>query len=185
MPGFTIHIAIGKEYIRKHKGKVQDELKFIKGIIAPDLNEEKNEIAKNKSITHYGNWGKYKVTTNIDEFLKDEKVNIKDDYWKGYLIHLLTDHYFYNKYFKQEYMDMKNNKGKFYYDYDCLNFNLIKKYDIQILDNIKKYMIINQNDDKPKYLKEDKIINFIDRISNINLEDEIKTIEKNGMEGLV
>ena len=184
MPGFTIHIAVGKEYIRKHEGKIQNESKFIKGIIAPDLDEEKNEIVKDKSITHYGSWGKYQVTTNIDEFLKDEKVDIKEDYWKGYFLHLLKEYYFYNKYFKQEFTNMKNNQDKFYYDYDCLNFNLIKKYNIQILDNIKKYMYINKNNNEPKYLKEDKIIDFIDKISNINIENEVEIIMKEGMEGL-
>ncbi len=99
MPGFTIHIAIAKEYVEKHKNEIKNENEFIEGTIAPDLNEEMTEIAKNKSVTHYGKWGKYQVETNIKEFLEDEKVKIDKDYWKGYLLHLIVDHYFYNKFF--------------------------------------------------------------------------------------
>ena len=48
MPGFTIHIAITKEYVEKHKNEIKNENEFIEGTIAPDLNEEMTEIAKNK-----------------------------------------------------------------------------------------------------------------------------------------
>lgn len=36
MPGFTIHIAVAKEYIKKHKDEIKNEEEFIKGIIDPD-----------------------------------------------------------------------------------------------------------------------------------------------------
>ena len=182
MPGFVIHIAIAKQYIKKHKNEIKDEKEFIKGIIKPDLNEEFTEVIKNKSTTHYGAWGNYEITTNIDQFLKDEKVDIKNDYWKGYLLHLLSDHYFYNIDFNEEMKQIIENNDKFYYDYDCLNKTLINKYEIEQMQNIKKYM--NFFDGEPKYLKIDRIIRFIEKISDFNIEEQIKIIEEKGMEGL-
>jgi len=175
MPGFTIHIAIAKQYIAKHEFEIKSEEEFIKGVIAPDLSKDKNQ-------SHYGKWVDYKERTYINEFLKNPKVHMEQDYWKGFFMHLLTDHYFYNKYFKRENEEIAKSKDKFYYDYDYLNKVLIEKYKIQPLENIKKYMNIYVGE--PKYLKQDKIIWFIEEMSNMDMQDKIKTIEEKGMEGL-
>ena len=185
MPGYTIHIAIAKKYIEKHKNEIKNEEEFTKGVIAPDMNEKLDGPAEDKRATHYGKWGKYEVTTYIDEFLKDSKVDMNQDYWKGYFLHLLTDHYFYNydKYFKKEHQEVIKNNDRFYCDYDCLNKSLIEKYKIQIFDNIKNFM--NMYDGEPKYLKESKVIDFIEEISEMNIEDKIQEIKQKGMQGLV
>lgn len=47
---------------------------------------------------------------------------------------------------------------------------------------IKKHM--NMFDEEPKYLKETKVIEFIDTISDMKIEDKIKIIEQKGMQGL-
>lgn len=182
MPGFTIHIATAKEYMRKHKLEIKNEEEFIKGVIAPDMNENLDDPAEDKSKTHYGKWGKHQVTTLIDDFLKDSKINLEDDFWKGYFLHLLTDHYFYNKYFKEEHEQIVKNDDRFYYDYDCLNKSIIDIYKIDIMDNIKKFM--NMYDEEPKYLKKLKIIDFIEEISSMNIEDKVELIKREGMEGL-
>lgn len=182
MPGFTIHIAIAKQYVNKHKNKIINEEEFIKGVIAPDLDETMSEISKNKNKSHYGAWYILPVETNIDIFLKDSSVDINKDYWKGYLLHLLTDFYFYNKTFLNECLEIKKNNDNIYYDYDCLNKDLIEQYQIILLKNIEKY--INFIDSKPKYLNKYKIINFIEQISNLNLDDQIKIILEKGMAGL-
>jgi len=182
MPGFTIHIATAKQYIEKHNLEIKNEEEFIKGVIAPDLNKELNGLPEDKSKTHYGKWGKYEVTTYIDQFLNDSNVDISKDFWKGYFLHLLTDYYFYNKIFKQEHQEIIKNNDRFYYDYDCLNESLIKRYKIDLFDNIKKYM--NSYNDKPKYLKEDKVINFIEEISNMSIQEKVDIIKRRGMEGL-
>ena len=185
MAGFTIHLAIGEQYIEKHKNEIKNEKEFIKGVIAPDLNKKMTDIEKDKSKTHYGKWGNGDSTTNINQFLLDKNVDIKKDYWKGYFLHLLTDYYFYHIDFNRENEQALKNKETFYYDYDCLNKELRKKY-LQIdkyeLNSIKKYMNILQ--EEPKYLKIDKVINFIDKISNFDIDTEIKIIKENGMEGL-
>ena len=182
MPGFTIHIAIAKRYIENHKSEIKNEEDFIKGVIAPDLNENLDKPVEDKSKSHYGEWGKYQVKTQIDKFLKDSKVNINQDFWKGYFMHLLTDHYFYNKHFKEEHQEIIKNNDRFYYDYDCLNKELIEKYKINILDNIKQYM--NFFDGEPKYLKKTKVVDFIEQISNIDIQDKIEIIKQKGMEEL-
>ena len=182
MPGFTIHIAIAKQYIKKHKLEIKDEKEFIKGVIAPDMNEKLDGPSEDKSKSHYGKWGKYEVTTNIDEFLNDSQINIKEDFWKGYFLHLLSDHYFYNKYFIEEHKEIIKNNDRFYDDYDCLNKDLIEEYQIEVLDNIKNFM--NFYDRQPKYLKMAKVMDFIDLISNMNIDEEIDKIKQKGMEGL-
>ena len=86
MAGFSIHLAIGKRYIEKHKSEIEYEEEYYRGISAPDLYEGNY---KNKSESHYGMWGDYQAITNIDEFLKDSKVDMNKDYWKGYFLTLL------------------------------------------------------------------------------------------------
>lgn len=181
MPGFTIHIAVAKEYAKKHPKEIRDVDEFIEGSIAPDnISLENSDI--DKSTTHYGKWGKGETQTYIDVFLKDTKVDMKSDYWKGYFMHLLTDHCFYNICFRKELEEEQRTHHGFYYDYDCLNKALLKKYHIEIMENIKKYM--NCIEGKTRYLNIDKVIKFIEDMSNINLEEQVERIKQKGMEGI-
>lgn len=184
MPGFVIHIAIAKEYERKHKNEIKNTEEFIKGAIAPDYISITNPN-ENKNKTHYGIWGDWTSNNqeiHLNEFLEDKKVNLNTDYWKGYFIHLLSDHYFSEKYFKQEIYNAKKNKEKLYNDYDCLNKELLKKYNIEVLEETKKYM--NCFDEKPKYLEINKVEKFIEDMSNINLKEQEQLIRQKGMEGI-
>ncbi len=181
MAGFTIHLAVGEQYIEKHTGKIKDEKEFIRGIVAPDLNEKMTDIEKNKSKSHYGKWEEYSSITNIEQFLNDKNVNINEDYWKGYFLHLLTDYYFYNIDFLKESNEIAKAKDHFYHDYDCLNKYLIEKYDVSKYDiwTIRKY--INVISDNPKYLEINKVIKFIGKISDFDIETEVKIIKEKGM----
>lgn len=182
MPGFVIHLAVGEQYKKKHFMEIQDEEEFKKGIIAPDMNKQLTEIERDKSRTHYGTWGNYNTNVNIEKFLKDKNVNMKSDFWKGYFLHLLTDFYFYNIDFKKEHEKIIENKDKFYEDYDCLNSKLIEKYKIPKIKFLEKYM--NIIDKEPKYLKYNKVVEFIEKISNFNIEEQVNIIKEKGMEGL-
>ena len=164
MPGFVIHIAVGKEYIKKHKNNIKDENEFFKGILAPDLISLQNKDIS-KDITHYGKWNRNETEINIDKFLEDENVDLSKDYWKGYFIHLLTDYNFYLKDFKEETLEMIKNNDAYYHDYDCLNKPLMEKYEIYNIkdENITKYMQYTEGE--LKYLKLDKVIQFIDNFS--------------------
>ncbi len=59
MPSFLIHIAVAKQYLKKHKE--YDEKEFIKGTIAPDLIEDKTK-------SHYG---KESAQSDVKAFIKD------------------------------------------------------------------------------------------------------------------
>lgn len=184
MPSFVIHLAVGQEYMRKHPKEIKEKRNFVKGVIAPDLDESFTNIEKNKAKSHYGIWGNYNVITQIDKFLKDKSINTNLEYKKGYFLHLLTDHYFYNIDFNNEYLQIQKNKDNFYFDYDCLNRELIKKYQLDeySMKDIKKF--INFIEDKPKYLEFDKIVKFIDKMSSFSIDEKMKIIEENGMEGI-
>ena len=36
MPGYVIHLAVAKEYAKKHKKEIENYNKFIDGVIYPD-----------------------------------------------------------------------------------------------------------------------------------------------------
>lgn len=46
MPGFVIHLAIAKEYLKRYPEDGEDEEEFYRGVIAPDLLK--------KPESHYG-----------------------------------------------------------------------------------------------------------------------------------
>lgn len=174
MPGFIIHIAIGERYINKHEKEIKNKNEFMNGIIAPDLDEKMDQITNNKMETHY------KMVSNNEnhfkEFFQDKNVDINKDFWKGYFLHLLTDYYFYNNQFKEETNLITQNGDGFYKDYDCLNYELIEKYNILIPEKIKKYMQIQKIFEKPKYLTLKKVIDFIEEISSLDLKQQAQNI---------
>ncbi len=162
MPGFVIHIAIGKEYLRKNNN-IENVDEFIKGNIAPDLTEDKTK-------THYGESPTF---TNLKEFLVHNKLD--NSFNKGKFLHLISDYLFYNQYLKT--IPRKESKEILHADYDIINKALIEKYNIDILEDIKKY--VHYKEGNTKILTLDFIIKVIDDISNLNLQE----VEKEVIEG--
>ena len=76
----------------------------------------------------------------------------------------------------------KENNEKFYNDFNYLNKGLMEKYKIEPLENIIKYMTIYEGE--TKYLKLGKIINYVEELSNINMQEKVEIIKQKGMEGL-
>lgn len=177
MPGFVIHIAVAEEYIRKHNDEIKDEKELITGVLAPDLISKINKNVS-KSDTHYGKWGGRDIKIDLHKFLLDSKVDMNNDYWKGYFLHLLTDKEFYLNYFKEETKRLWNNNDTYYYDYDCLNKDLMKRYNIDKEYDRNVTECMNFIEGKPKYLREDKVIKFIDEISNTSIKEDIGLIIK-------
>lgn len=148
MPGYVIHIAIAQEYLRKNKKEYSED--FIKGTIAPDM-------IKPKSESHYGKSPAY---TELNKFLLNNKLD--SDYIKGYFLHLVADYLFYNKYLDRIEKDQIHN------DYDCINKELIEKYNIKILDSIKDK--VYYKNDEPKIVTLELACRVIDEISELDLK---------------
>lgn len=182
MPGFIIHLAITNRFLEKHKNEIKDKNKFSEGSLAPDLIcLDNKEISKD--ITHYGRWGGWSKGSNqinLNKFLEDKKVDLSDDYWKGYFIHLLTDFYFARKYFIEEIRNAIKNSNTFYNDYYYINNTLINNYHIKKIDKIEKYLECREG--IPKYFKIEKVIDFIEKMASIDIDDEVNLIKSGGME---
>lgn len=174
MPGYTIHIAIAKEYIKNHPNEITNKKEFYRGNIFPDLTD-------NKDKTHYGKWSNFNTKIHIEKFISDKNVDLAKDFWKGYFLHLYSDKKFINEYFYEEFMLAKKNNEKFYKDYDLLEKEIRKLYNIEKEDYPKEVNLeIKYKNGELKYLKISKIQEMIKKLSKINIEDEIKLIKKEG-----
>ena len=156
MPGYVIHLAVGKVYSKKNKIKNIED--FERGIIAPDLIGKKD-----KSKSHYG---PNSCKPDLNLFLKTN--NILTDYNEGYFLHLLTDHLFYNKFLK-----MWN--PNIYEDYDILNAGLIKKYGIILPEEIKD--VVKFKSGNLNILNKDEICAFINSVGKIDIRKIVQGIE--------
>lgn len=193
MPGFNIHLAIGKRYIEKQKNKkdiIKNENSFYNGLIAPDLVTDK-KISHYTTETNKNNLEKYLLgKVRLDLYLKDNKV--ETDFEKGVFLHLLTDYLFFNEFFEKEFIkniDYQDFVRDLYYSYEMTNEYLNKKYNIDFSifgDRLEKNIRKNKKEKKleDSDLKEKKLIfsekdldEFIEKISSINikeLENEIR-----------
>lgn len=193
MPGFNIHLAIGKRYIEKQKNKkdvIKNENSFYNGLVAPDLVNDK-KISHYTTETNKNNLEKYLLgKVRLDLYLKDNKV--ETDFEKGVFLHLLTDYLFFNKFFEKEFIkniDYQDFVRDLYYSYEMTNEYLNKKYNIDFSifgDRLEKNIRKNKKEKKleDSDLKEKKLIfsekdldEFIEKISSINikeLENEIR-----------
>lgn len=161
MPGFVLHIAIGKEYLKKHND-IENVEEFMKGNIAPDLTDDKTK-------THYG---KSPTFTNLKEFLEHNKLD--NSFNKGQFLHLVADYLFYNYYLKE--FPRRESKAILYDDYDKTNKGLMEKYNIQILDEIKQYMSYKEG--IPQILTLDLASKVIEEVSDLNIEEVEKEVIK-------
>lgn len=148
MPGYVIHLAIGKKYLERNK--INDEASFLRGCIEPDLLDKNN--------SHYGDSSD---KPDFQKFL--EKNSLNSEYNQGYLLHLISDYLFYNKY-------LKNFIDKFseeiYHDYNKLNEFLMIKYHVQIPKEVES--IVKFENGKPKILNSESICDFIEAIASID-----------------
>ena len=185
MPGFNIHLAIGKRYIEKQKNIIKNENSFYNGLVAPDLVTDK-KVSHYTAETNTSNLEKYlQGKVRLDLYLKENKV--ETDFEKGVFLHLFTDYLFFNEFFKKEYIRNTTYQDfvrDLYYSYEKTNDYLNKKYNIdfsifgdRLIKNIEK-------NKKEKNLKEDmknrKLIfsekdldEFIEKVSSINIDEVV------------
>lgn len=157
MPGYIIHLAIGRVYAQNNK--ISDLVSFEKGIIAPDM-------AKDKAKSHYG---PYTSKPGLDKYIQNNK-NI-NSYQEGYFLHLVTDHLFYNKF-------LKDWNPAIYEDYDKLNNRIMHKYGIVIPEEIQDTVKFKQGE--LIFLKEEELYQFINSVGRLNIREIIlqKQIDK-------
>ena len=118
MPGYMIHLAVGKVY--EQNNRIKDIKAFESGIIMPDL-------LPDKSKSHYG---KHSSRPDLNSYIAETNGNL-DSYQEGYFLHLVTDYLFYNKFLQEWNPDI-------YEDYDRLNSRIMQKYGISIPEEIKQ-----------------------------------------------
>jgi len=184
MAGFHIHIAIGKEFLKKNK--ITNINDFYKGIIDPDF--------ENKIESHYGG---FQDKNYLKEYLAN-KVNLKNyllnnkidtDYQKGVFLHLITDYLFFNNFFPADYINnvsYERFREDLYYSYDLNNKYIEDKYQIYDFpywdkinkDVLEKQKIVNIRRGT-NILENKKVDNFILSVANINLEEYKSKILKN------
>lgn len=164
MPGYVIHLAIGEEYLKMYPDEIKNYKDFIDGIIYPDTVED-------KSKTHYG---PKTSRVNLRNFFFDRDINT--DFNKGMFLHLVTDYLFYNKFLK------KFSKQQLHDDYDILNKELEKEFQVKIPDKIKGEIFYKEG--KTKILDIEKINNFIRETAKNNLNDIKISVLNNDKEWL-
>ena len=146
MPGFVIHLAVGKVYEKNNQ--INDIETFEKGIIAPDL-------VGDKSKSHYG------PASNSPDLNKFVQTNgMEDNYNEGYFLHLVTDYLFYNRF-------LKSWNPEIYEDYDKLNRRLMEKYGVVIPEEIQE--IVKWKDGALSCLDEEEICQFIESVGKIKI----------------
>lgn len=161
MAGYAIHIAIAKEYLKKHKE--YNEIEFMKGTIYPDT-------VKDKTLTHFSNKS---ANSNLKEFLK--KYSIQNSYYAGWFLHLIVDREFYQNYLNNWDQRKDVNREILYQDYDILNKEIMEKYKITFPKEIQKFAILKEGE--LTYIKRETIFKFIDKMSKINVEDYTLLLE--------
>lgn len=120
MPNISAHMIVGKEVAKRLKIESKE---FIKGNLLPDIIDCDDSHHKIES-------GVYLVP-DISYFLKE--LDLTDDLWKGYLVHLLLDKYYLEIYLSKKY---KNKNvfldGEIYKDYDYINKSLISEFNLDL-----------------------------------------------------
>ena len=185
MPSFNIHLAVAVKYCENNK--IENKELFFRGSIDPDL-------VKDKSISHYTGMRDERVLrqyvfekVRLNEFLKENKV--ETDYEKGIFLHLATDFIFYQEFLSDEYLAGVDYDGMIqdlYYSYRISNPYLEEKYNIHALNlddvmnqNIKQTLKRMNVDNSNGFnlLPEEKMDNFINKMSKLDLNSYIEKIK--------
>ena len=120
MPNISAHMIVAREVGKRLNIKSDN---FIRGNLLPDIIDINDSHHKIKSKVY--------MVPDISYFFK--KLDLNNDLHLGYLVHLLLDKYYLEDYLAKLYP----NKNIFidsmiYRDYDYLNYNLIKKFKLNV-----------------------------------------------------
>ena len=137
MASAIIHLCIAKE-VNKYLN--MNDREILLGSIAPDISKL---IGQTKEISHFLDHSNEDDIPNIERFLSKYRNKLNEPFTVGYLIHLLTDKYWFRDYIYQyieRYTKDKNKKkitytalrDIIYNDYTNINISLIDKYGLSL-----------------------------------------------------
>lgn len=188
MPCLAMHLAIAKEYLKKHTDENKKE--FILGTIAPDIDmpdidryikgveSDKNShhFVENYNTTDAIEYMRRKV--NFDKFFTYN--DLSTSFLRAYFLHLISDYKFFGEYVTHkdiEGISAKEIKEKGYADYNRITPKLIEKYNLIIPESIIE-IVSGHSDGELEIIKEEQVYKFINDIANINIHDFKKDILK-------
>ena len=94
MPGWNIHLEVGKRIAERLKLSGEKEEEFLLGCVLPDINNgyvNKVRERKHHAETHWA----FDEKSSLNFYAKyKDKVEAKEPIYLGYLVHLYTDGYF-------------------------------------------------------------------------------------------
>lgn len=163
MPSIASHFVVAK-LVSKRIGINSDE--FYKGNILPDIIDD----------SHFKIRGTYYEIPDIDKYLESVELN---DLEIGYLTHLLLDKYFLEEYIPNNIDSYQEKKmflsGKMYNDYSKINYELVKKFNLDV-SYINKIMMDIDNVNEKKLSNNLKSINNKEVLSSLECLDINKFI---------
>ena len=186
MPCLAMHLAIAKEYLKKHPEENKGE--FILGTIAPDVNIPNinnyiNGITEDKNGHHFGeNYNTndaieyMKKKVNFQKFLNDN--NINTSFLRAYFLHLISDYLFFGEYITGkdiENLSFVEIRDKGYADYNRITLKIIEKYNLEIPEGIKD-IVSGVSDGKLELINEEQVYRFIKEMAQIDIQQFKNTI---------
>ena len=150
MASAIMHLCIAKEV---NKYLHMDERALLLGSIAPDLSKE---LGETKEISHFLDHSSEDDLPNIDHFLRKYRQDFHNPFTMGYLIHLLSDKYWFRDYINAYISRYTHDKDKktltysalrsvIYNDYTNINIDLIEHYNLSLDIFFNEYSLPQSN----------------------------------------
>lgn len=138
MASAVIHLCVAKEINDRYLHKDQNML--LLGSIAPDISKQ---IGQTKEISHFLDPSQTDSVPDVDRFINKYSSQLDKPFELGYLIHLLTDKYWFRDYVTAYIERYTKDRTKqkvtsealhdlIYNDYTNLNITLIDKYNLPL-----------------------------------------------------
>jgi hypothetical protein len=138
MASAVIHLCVAKEINDRYLHKDQNML--LLGSIAPDISKQ---IGQTKEISHFLDPSQTDSVPDVDRFINKYSSQLDNPFELGYLIHLITDKYWFRDYVTAYIERYTKDRTKrkvteealhdlIYNDYTNLNIILIDKYNLPL-----------------------------------------------------
>lgn len=138
MASAVIHLCVAKEINDRYLHKDQNML--LLGSIAPDISKQ---IGQTKEISHFLDPSQTDSVPDVDRFINKYSSQLDKPFELGYLIHLITDKYWFRDYVTAYIERYTKDRTKqkvtsealhdlIYNDYTNLNITLIDKYNLPL-----------------------------------------------------